>query len=266
MFELRVFIPHVFYGNCVKANKRVESECEVKVKIPQKYSECSDVIIQGRSPQGILAAKSVILKNTKEFEKRMPISHFVSVPLGMFREKVAELEDAIKEELPEELKDFVQPPEKFHFTLVPLKLFWPAELAKARTVLQNAHSEIYDIVGTRCLIIEMGGLVSLEGDPKKARVLYSKPTDPSGALQKIADLLQQKFIDAGFVVQKHQDSVLLHATVVKLDKKHFNAEKVIEKFGGVSLGSERLTCLQLSQRADRPHGEFYKAEANLPLP
>ena len=39
-----------------------------------------------------------------------------------------------------------------------------------------------------------------------------------------------------------------------LDKKHFNAEKVIEKFGGVSLGSERLTCLQLSQRADRPHG------------
>ena len=81
-------------------------------------------------------------------ESSLPFTHFVSVPLYMFREELTKLQDQIfskcKDARGMDRSLFIQP-DRFHLTLLLLKLYSPARLEQAIQRIRELQGPLHSM-------------------------------------------------------------------------------------------------------------------------
>ena len=85
--------------------------------------------------------------------------------------------------------------------------------------------------------MQIEGIEIMNDDPEAVHVLYAKCHDPSGRVQKVADLMVDSFVSSG-LMQRQYDHVKLHATLMNTlftavddeerTRQTFNAKTILE--------------------------------------
>ena len=292
-------IPVSYYGVLIgqggSTMKRIESETEVKLKIPQAGAK-GPVVLTASTIRAIQAAKDRIEVLMESAKKRFKATHFVSIPLIM---------DVVKMNFNEFCDDIVkdygfnrkifQNPDRLHLTICLLLLNDANEIREACDELKKCQEEIIaPLLQGKPLNVHMEGLEYMNDDPSCVNVLYGelKPSDGSDKLQSLADSIVERFKKRGLLHSGQGPSsvaekVKIHATLMNSifaqtpddvsvssqqrrapDRRTaFNASKVLTAYGSFDFGTFDLEEIHISKRGEYSvENGYYKPECIISLP
>lgn len=116
--------------------------------------------------------------------------------------------------------------------------------------------DIYDILGTRSLVIDVRGIEIMNDDPSSANVVYMKVAAP--ALQHLVDTISNRMTDDTLHIPEAREefspSVKLHATLINTKygtrgKRTINATKLLSKYADFNFGSCKINQIRLCERS-----------------
>ncbi|KAJ1991894.1 activating signal cointegrator 1 complex subunit [Dimargaris cristalligena] len=216
-----------------------------------------------------------------------PFTHFISLPLKeralqdkvrLFREAAlncyrnspavaTELVDPADPNLgPLELNPrLYMRSERVHLTIGMLRLSSPEEMEQASETLRSCSATIYDLLGTRSLVIQLEGLRIMKGTPDHCKVLYAAVKDDSeNRLKQVCQHLLTTFKNAGFLVSDDIVELKLHATLanttflprsvansrkISVGQLDFNARPILDQLGDYNFGTTRIGRIQIAKCA-----------------
>lgn len=307
-YRIRFNLSSAFYkfiiGKGGATKNKIQHETGATITIPKQDSKSDEIVIKGPSEASVSSAKTRLDVIVASALPSVPFTHFLSIPLrdenGTLHAKLGQLRDDIIHKFSTQ-KDIhpsiFQDTQQFHLTILMLKLYSAEEIQKAQKLLQESGPKIYDIVGTRSVIIRMKGLEYMNDDPHSVDVLYVKVTDEGNCLKDVCKYLVDVFTLSGLAPPQDRD-VKLHATFIntklredtrkedergkdgkrdergprdrdaKREEKErvaIDAAPIFAAFGDVDLGSCKATGIHLSQRGEFENG-YWKSAATVKLP
>ncbi|KNE62125.1 hypothetical protein AMAG_07371 [Allomyces macrogynus ATCC 38327] len=192
------------------------------------------------------------------------------------------------------------PPTEMHLTLAMLRLPTPEVVAKAVRVFKESSAAVYDAVGTRTVLVRLGGAACF-GSPAKATTVHSRVDDTSGSVHNLTRVLFDRLIKEDLMPESEARDPKLHLTILRYlarraNKKpadaaesadaeagsetavaspakswpSFDASEIIARLGDATrvVDAVRLPSVVLYRRERRegPEGSEYIAEAKIGLP
>ncbi|KAJ3372712.1 hypothetical protein GGF31_001737 [Allomyces arbusculus] len=126
------------------------------------------------------------------------------------------------------------PPTEMHLTLAMLRLPTPEVVAKAVKVLKESSAAVYDAVGTRTVLVRLGGAACF-GSPTKATTLHSRVDDTSGAVHNLTRVLFARMVEEGLMPESE-----LHLTILRYIARRAKNKKQADaaESGDAEAGSE----------------------------
>eukprot|EP00026_Physarum_polycephalum_P010096 Phypoly_transcript_10247.p1 GENE.Phypoly_transcript_10247~~Phypoly_transcript_10247.p1 ORF type:complete len:378 (+),score=67.83 Phypoly_transcript_10247:179-1312(+) len=306
-YRIRFNLHNAFYkfiiGKAGATKNKIQQETGATITIPKQDSKSDEIIIKGPSEASVSSAKTRLDVIVASALPSVPFTHFLSIPLrdedGKLHAKLGQLRDDILAKFggnKDMHPSIFQDPQQFHLTILMLKLYSLEDVQKAQKILQDAGPKLYDIVGTRSVIIHMKGLEYMNDDPHEVDVLYVKVTDEGKCLQELCKYLVDLFCMAGLAPPQDRD-VKLHATFIntklresedgkkdergKRDERDgrrdgrreekermaIDAAPIFAAFGDVDLGTCKATGIHLSQRGEfEEKTGYWKSVATVKLP
>ncbi|XP_046446258.1 activating signal cointegrator 1 complex subunit 1-like [Daphnia pulex] len=281
-FRVKMNIASEYHSKIIGRNgdskRQIERDTRVQLFIPKK-GQSGDVAITGMNPKDVTSAFvriSLIVSNAR---KRMPFTHFVSIPLTTPEIKTRFLQfknDVLRFSRGAIEDDLFQNPDKLHLTIGTLVLLTNNDRIQAAQSLQNCKSRIRDIIGSAPIEIEIRGVEYMNDDPSKVDVLYGRCIENSGRLQQLADVVVNS-LEADGLLDRQYERVKLHATLmnslfkVKDDSEEnvrstFNAKPILENWKDYSFGSVTVDDIHLSQRYSTSQStKYYVASSQMAL-
>ncbi|KAJ1813951.1 activating signal cointegrator 1 complex subunit, partial [Coemansia sp. RSA 2599] len=210
----------------------------------------------------------------------VPYTHFISLPISDIdvQRRVKQFQDDVAREFLRDVdcRTFVDPG-SLHITVGMLRLLTPAQVAGAIEYLKSLHAQIYDILGTRSLVVNIGRIKAMEQNPAKARVLYTLAEDfeaSDNRLQRLCAFLRESFTNAGYIDEKRD--LTIHVTVIKARSSEraegtrscagINAVPLLKKHDMLSFGTCRLGQVQIARRFLHTESGAYESEGAVLLP
>ncbi|KAJ3358830.1 hypothetical protein GGF32_009926 [Allomyces javanicus] len=191
------------------------------------------------------------------------------------------------------------PPTEMHLTLAMLRLPTPDTVATAVKVFKESSAAVYDAVGTRTVLVRLGGAACF-GSPTKATTVHSRVDDTSGSVHNLTRVLFDRMIKEGLMPESEARDPKLHLTILRYlarraNKKpadaadsgdaeagseaavtnpaksrlSFDCSEIIARLGDARVAEAvRIPAVVLYRRERRegPEGSEYVAEAKIGLP
>ncbi|KAJ1935651.1 activating signal cointegrator 1 complex subunit [Linderina macrospora] len=264
---------------------REVSHC--KITVPRETAKSDTVELEG-SEEEIQKAQELIDKVVKENLHKVAYTHFLSLPIGDLdvQRKVGEFQKDIHGEFFKCLSDSsFNKPATMHVTVGMLRLLTAADVQGAVTLLKSMHQEVYDLLGTRSLVVKIGNPAAMEANPSKARVIYLGLEDFEGAerVEKICELVRGRFKAAGLIDEERP--LKIHATIMKAKREsptandessqgpddrrrdaRINAVPMLRKYGELSFGTCKIGQIQIAKRFHFTEAGAYDSEGAIVLP
>jgi len=293
-YQLTFYMPSVFHKHIVgkkgEMKKRIESETRTQIKIPRQFED-GDVVISGSDKAGVRSARTRIDVLQTTARRRMPFTHFLSIPIGdeCIRDKFEEFKTQVLQECRGDRgidATIFQNCFKLHITLGILVLLDEDELQQAIDVLEKCRQELFQsVLKNEPMMVHIHGLEYMNDDPNAVDVLYAKVslTDKSNRLQTFANRVVDEFVNAG-IMNREYDRVKLHITVInslmrkdpsgttvtqtdrQKERESFDASNVLKLFRDYDFGDYRLDAVHISHRASASPDAYYSSAASIQLP
>ncbi|KAI8318312.1 hypothetical protein GQ54DRAFT_300503 [Martensiomyces pterosporus] len=278
----------------------IREESHAKITVPNEKSKSDLVEIEG-SPEEISCAERLISGIVEENTQRVPYTHFLSLPIGDLdvQRRVKGFQDDVAKEFFKNLDDSSMiNPASLHVTVGMLRLLTPAEVAKAVELLKSLHKEIYDILGTRSLVVNLAKPTAMEANPSRARIIYLQVEDfeQNSRLERVCEVVRSRFDEAGYIDEKRP--LKIHATVIRATPKEpastadderaageskaidaekdshdgskrsarINAVPMMKKYGALSFGTCRIGQVQIAKRFHYTDSGAYDNDGFIALP
>lgn len=289
ILEMRSIDPGL-YGSIIgkggKTLRGIQERTGAMINVPTKTGGPDDyVTVRSASKKNVLRAAAQIDVIVVQSREKAPFSHFLSLPLTGLSDGLGKLQQMIADDsvIPRadkrgfEAKIATAPPH-FHLTLFMLKLLTDSEVQKCSSLLKELSQVVYDVVGTRSLVVRLRGLEIMNDDPSDTHVLFAKVEDTEdGRLKKLCSLLSAKLLSEGLITEDDAD-VKLHATILNTRYRNlgaddrsaprisFDARAMLDKFGAYDFGTVRIPSLELSQRGKYGPEGYYHCVQKVHLP
>lgn len=189
------------------------------------------ITLQATNEKDLITAERYLNKWMGGVLRRLPPSHFLSLPLPtlssgamdtVFMSKIdAFHKDILGMNARGMDASILVPASRLHLTLGVMKLYTKEDVQKACLLLKECSREIYDVLGTRTAVVRLKGLEIMKGSVKDAHVVYAKIEDSGESyirLKGLVKVLVKRFVQSGFIderdAEKAAESVLLHVTLI----------------------------------------------------
>nr|CAH0100675.1 unnamed protein product [Daphnia galeata] len=282
-FRVKMNIASEYYSKIIGRNgdskRQIERDTKVQLFIPKK-GQSGDVAITGMNAKDVTSAFVRINLIVSNARKRMPFTHFVSIPLSTPDIKTRFLQfknDVLRFSRGAIEDDLFQNADKLHLTIGTLVLLTNDERVQAAQSLQNCKNRIRDIIGPNPIEFEIRGVEYMNDDPEKIDILYGRCVENSGRLQQLADIIVDRLETDG-LLDRQYERVKLHATLmnslfkVKDDSEEntvrstFNAKPILENWKDYSFGFVSVNEIHLSQRYSTSQStKYYVASSQIAL-
>ncbi|CAG9863365.1 unnamed protein product [Phyllotreta striolata] len=254
--------------------KNLERTTNTQIKVP-KPNEKGNVTITGDTERKVASARTQISIIVTQRKDKLPISHFVSIPVSSneIRMKLNEFKTVVlKDPSRGVAESLFQNPEKLHLTISTLTLVDEEEISTAKEVLQNCYKDCISKLFKKenRYRIHLKGLEIMNDDPSSVNVLYCNvfmdKNDENEKLQTISDTIAEYYSKSG-LAKKQYDRVKLHVTLMNTSFRHpeerqesFDAVDILKKFKDFYFGSVDFQNIHLSIRFTGK-GKYYEAES-----
>ncbi|KAJ2603662.1 activating signal cointegrator 1 complex subunit [Coemansia sp. RSA 1722] len=267
--------------------RKLYEESHAKITVPNERVKSDSIQIEGL-PDEIEKAEQMIEQIVQENIHKVPYTHFISLPISDIdvQRKVKQFQDDVAQEFLRDVdcKTFVDPG-SLHITVGMLRLLTNAQVTSAVEYLKSLHTQIYDILGTRSLVVNVGRLRTMEKNPAKARILYTLAEDfefSDHRLQRLCSFVRESFSQAGYIDERRD--LTIHITVIKArapsqkpteagfaEGGHrsagiINAVPLLKRFDMMSFGTCRLGQVQIAKRFHHTESGAYDSEGCVLLP
>ncbi|KAJ1645532.1 activating signal cointegrator 1 complex subunit [Coemansia erecta] len=276
-------------GHAGTTLQRLCEESHAKITVPSERVKSDSIQIEGL-PDEIEKAEQMVKQIVQENMHKTPYTHFISMPITDIdvQRKVRQFQDDVKQEFLRDVdcSTFVDPG-SLHITVGMLRLLTPAQIAEAVEYLKSLNAQIYDILGTRSLVVNVGKVRAMEKNSANARTLYTLAEDFEGTenkLQRLCTFIRESFSQAGYIDEKRE--LKIHVTVIKArvassqksaaaagctDESRrsctgINAVPLLKKHGMLSFGTCRLGQVQIAKRFNHTDSGAYESEGCVLLP
>jgi len=284
-------VPSVFYkfiiGKKGAVKNRIQNETGSFLNIPNHTSGSSEIVIKGPSEKCVINARTRVEIIKEQSMKLIEPTHFISIPLNSqeIQESVRKFLASLKKKYIQEEKvqgleeSIFMPVQRLHLTIFMLHLLSNEDISKARKLLNNIQSQVYDILKTRTLMIRLKGLDIMNDDPSSVDVLYGKVQEIGGEnrLEKMCKILVEAFEKEDLIPHQERD-VKVHFTLLNTRYRStnrtetnqtripFDATKLLKEFDNIDLGEHRVSAIHLSQRNEFDKDGFYYCCGSIHLP
>lgn len=240
--------------------KSLQRNTNTLIKVP-RINEKGEVKISGDTERKVASARTQISMIVFSRKDKLPISHFISIPL--INEETKNNFEKLKNEV---LKDpprgvtysIFQNPNKLHLTISVLTLVDDEEIKLAKHVLQSCYEEVISTLfqNNKKYSMFIKGLEIMNDDPSEVSILYGNVhmEGEKENLQLLADKIAEYYHKSG-LARRQYDKVKLHATLMNTSfrspeekKETFDATTILEKFKDYYLGSIEFKKIHLSIR------------------
>ncbi|KAL7292945.1 hypothetical protein TKK_0013398 [Trichogramma kaykai] len=257
--------------------KRLNNETRTTITVP-RMGEAGEVVIIGRSKRDITRARNRINILVETSRKKLPFTHFVSVPCNTpeIIENFKRFQENILKKYGHGVRgirpELFNEPHKLHLTLGLMVLLDEDERTHAIEALQMCKKNVLEPIleENGPITIECRGVECMNDDPSEVNVLFIKVHDESGCFQKMADGITDFLIDQG-LSRRERDHVKLHLTVMKTanlsreaefnswrKKETFDATNILIEHKDTYFGTITVSTLHLSQRHTTSEDGYYK--------
>uniref|UniRef100_A0A6P7G2M0 Activating signal cointegrator 1 complex subunit 1-like n=1 Tax=Diabrotica virgifera virgifera TaxID=50390 RepID=A0A6P7G2M0_DIAVI len=253
--------------------KSLERSTNTQIKVPRP-NEKGNVKIMGEQERKVASARTQISLIVNQRKEKLPISHFVSIPMvsDSVKAKILEFKENILKDPARGISDSIfLSSEKLHLTISTLTLLDDEEITTAKKVLRNCYEEIISkaFPKNRTYSIHMKGIEIMNDDPSSVNVLYGNvemdDQVQSQNLQYIANNIADYFAMSG-LAKRQYDRVKLHVTIMnsryrKPEEKQesFDAEDILKKYKDFYFGVVEFRSIHLSVRFTRTEGYYEDA-------
>ena len=156
------------------------------------------------------------------------------------------------------------PSPQLHLTVLMLDLADPERLQLAKETLLSLQPRISEdiMAKAKSLDITLEGLKSHQNKLSAVRILYTDIVKDESfeKLQLISDAVISKFLEVGVVTEKELSHIKFnekklwtpeyHLTIIRANRKPFDATQLMADFGDSSLGKFTLNDLHISSRSE----------------
>ncbi|KNE63128.1 hypothetical protein AMAG_08291 [Allomyces macrogynus ATCC 38327] len=241
--------------------KALTAETGAVIRVPKSMSTGVGAISISGTPEQVDAA-TVRIKVLVEKAANRPqgdFTHFLGLALPLPSEDCATHEalaafqtqafELAKRKLVGDGADpLVQiPPTEMHLTLAMLRLPNPEVVAKAVKAFRESSSAIYDAVGTRTVLVRLGGAACF-GSPTKATTLHSRVDDTSGSVHNLTRVLFDRMIKEGLMPKSEAREPKLHLTVLRYLARRVNKKTEAPESGDAEAASETAVANPANSR------------------
>ncbi|KAJ8916100.1 hypothetical protein NQ315_004466 [Exocentrus adspersus] len=263
-------LSHVIGAKGVRL-KSLQRSTNTLIKVP-KVNEKGEVKITGDTERNVASARTQLSLIVMKQKDKLPISHFVSIPMisQSIKNKLQEFQEQILKQPPRGVTASIfQKPEKLHLTICTLTLVDDDEVLAAKKILQTCYDEVISAYFKRNDKFEiiMEGVEIMNDDPSEVNVLYGKvhlaDTKQTHKLQEIADTISEYYYKSG-LARRQYDKVKLHVTLMNTryrnaDEKpeKFDARKILDQYENYCFGSVEFNSIQLSVRFTSGDDKYY---------
>jgi len=168
-----------------------------------------------------------------------------------------------------------------------LKLYSEELVRRAEHILKEASHKIYDILGSRSLLVNLKGLNYMNDDPSQVDVLYMQAQEPDNGtrLEQVHKYLLEVFKNANLITPNDKEkSLKLHATLYntryrqttdvnteedggsETHRTHFDATGILSTFMNIEFGTQKLSGVHLSQRGLYDNDGYYHCVSSIKFP
>ncbi|XP_033228166.1 activating signal cointegrator 1 complex subunit 1-like [Belonocnema kinseyi] len=275
-------VPRAIYpfiiGQRGATKKRFETETKTTIQVP-KQGEDGDIIIIGADRRKILSARNRIDLLVETSRKKMPFTHFLSIPMNKdniirgFNQFKSEVLNKTAKGARGVNESIFQTDKKLHLTLDVLKLLDNEERKLAAKKLLACREDIIKpfLKENGPINIEVRGIECMNDDPAEVNVLYAIIVDKDGYLQDLSERIVDYFVEEG-LIQRQYNRVKLHMTImnIRFSKKDddesanermretFDASNILKVHKNTFFGKTTLSTLHLSQRHTKNDSGYYK--------
>lgn len=265
-------VPYIIGAKGIKL-RNLQKTTNTLIKIP-KMNEKGEVKITGDTERRVASARNQIAMIVMQRKDRLPISHFISIP--MTSDEVTENLNKFREKILENPPTGVTPslfqkPHKLHLTICTLTLVDDEEIAAAKKVLQTCYEEVIckEFPKNQQYQVVVQGVEIMNDDPSEVNVLYGKvhmknPVQ-NERLQGISDTISEYFYRSG-LAKKQYDRVKLHVTLMNTsfrnaDEKQekFDATDIVERYPNYRFGVVDFNSIHLSIRFTGGGDSYYES-------
>mmetsp|Transcript_19155 Transcript_19155/g.31348 ORF Transcript_19155/g.31348 Transcript_19155/m.31348 type:complete len:375 (-) Transcript_19155:255-1379(-) len=291
-FIMRLPLSSEFYkyiiGKGGAKKKTIETETGATIVIPKSGSkQLNEITIRGPSEQSVLTTRNRIDIVVASALQSLPYTHFISIPLALDESSLlrAKLQAFYDEAFAKygtmrgwDRSLFV-PPSQLHLTILMLKLYSDEGKQKAIDLLHSCAPMVYDIVGTRSVIVQVRGLEYMNDDPHEVDILYAKlGGEGFEKLERFSNLIRSKFREAGLVDDKQDRNLKIHATIMNSKYRSgdvrategrisYDGSALLKSHGNIEFGSVHVREIHLSRRGSKNHKtQYYEMETSIGLP
>lgn len=260
--------------------RRLQDETGAHIIVP-RGGNASGLTVEAKSQKSLEAAITRIQLLLSEKRWKETFQHFISIPLTS--ESIKDGFEQFKAQVLQKYGDdkgveerLFQDKNKIHLTIGSLVLLDNSDCDKAVEVMQDIQkSDIFkEATATH---VQVRGVEYMNDDPGMVDVLYAKVqcVEKPGYLQKLADYIVCKFVQAGLMKQEH-DHVKLHATVMNtirtmeraptrekgqkknLKRETFDARNILSDFSDYEFGTFPLEDIHISRRFTTDKSGYYE--------
>lgn len=293
VYKLTMNVSESYFGFIIGKNGEKKSNLErntsTKIIIP-KRGEGEWIRIEGKEKSYVASCRNRLNLLISSARLQKPFTHFLAFPLNfdLLKQKLHEFRKTVLETCSNDRgvdESIFQNPDRLHLTITTATLLGSYEIDEAVDLLQEFRNELSSI---KPLKVNVRGLEYMNDDPGSVDVLYARikqvsEENESNNLQKIADKLMKKFVDAG-LAKKQYDKVKIHATVMntllrkdpndsvinkndKTDKQResFDARNILNLFGDYDFGIYTIQEIHLSIRFNYDSNGFYQCCSKITL-
>lgn len=252
------------------------------ISVPSKDSKSTSISLSGPTRESVedsikrilMIVTNADVSSDNARPKRVDFDFFVSIPL-----LDASFSDSVKQ-FHSEVKNLVQQgflklengaflkPTSMHFTLTMLHLHSPSNVQRATEILDALAPEIAAITKNKPITVDWSQVTTFhDADITQASIIFAEPGPNSKpTLQEIGNLIRNKFIEAGLVDDKKEESrgLVLHATLLNARPHKINATHVA-KLPGAALTPLSVNEIHLSQRFNFDSNGFYHCAHKLKI-
>jgi len=180
--------------------KKLQAETGAIINIPKPGQVEEILVIKGKTESSILSAKARIELIRDSSISSISYTHFLSIPLN-----TPEIQKKLEAFFTDVGKQYgtakgfdpsIQvKPTQFHLTILMLKLYSEELVRKAERILKEVSHKIYDILGSRSLLVNLKGLDYMNDDPTQVDVVYMnvQESDNGTRLEQVYNYLKETF-------------------------------------------------------------------------
>jgi len=260
------FFPQII-GKGAQTKMRLEKETGTKINIPRKGMQ-GDITVSGTQKASVIRCCNRIDMMVISARQKHEFTHFISLPVNS--QQMQESFQAFKREVLENCSEgrgieesIFQTSSLLHLTVGTMVLMDDRERNIAREILQDCKDTIIlPKHGDTPFEVEISGLEIMNDDPGEVDVLYAK-VNKSQELQQIAELIVDKFVDAGFM-RREYDRIKFHVTVMNTlfrkdkndvgdksipgNRESFDARTILQLYSDRKFADVEISTIHLSQR------------------